>query len=111
MAEAYENGVDWLNSTIDALDENRHHLKRELERLFPEVNYIIPEAGYLAWLDVTSWNLGEKTVETLIEKAKVALVPGNDHGPQYTNHVRFNFGTSPELITEGLTRIARALER
>jgi cystathionine beta-lyase len=75
------------------------------------VNYIIPEAGYLAWLDVTSWNLGEKTVETLIEKAKVALVPGNDHGPQYTNHVRFNFGTSPELITEGLTRISRALER
>lgn len=111
MAEAYENGVDWLNSTIDALDENRHHLKRELERLFPEVNYIIPEAGYLAWLDVTSWNLGEKTAETLIEKAKVALVPGNDHGPQYTNYVRFNFGTSPELITEGLTRISRALER
>jgi len=109
MAEAYENGVDWLNSTIDALDENRHHLKSELERLFPEVNYIIPEAGYLAWLDVTSWNLGEKTVETLIDKAKVALVPGNDHGPQYTKHVRFNFGTSPELITEGLTRISKAL--
>jgi cystathionine beta-lyase len=109
MAEAYENGVDWLNSTIAALDENRHHLKSELERLFPEVNYIIPEAGYLAWLDVTSWNLGEKTVETLIDKAKVALVPGNDHGPQYTKHVRFNFGTSPELITEGLTRISKAL--
>jgi len=109
MAEAYENGVDWLDSTVTVLDENRHHLKRELERLFPEVAYEIPEAGYLAWLDVTSWNLGEKTVATLIEKAKVALVPGNDHGPQYTNHVRFNFGTSKELITEGLTRISKAL--
>jgi cystathionine beta-lyase len=111
MAEAYENGDTWLDSTLQTLDENRHHLKRELQRLFPEVNYIIPEAGYLAWLDVASWKLGDKTVDHLIQKAKVALVPGNDHGPQYANHVRFNFGTSPELITEGLTRIAGALNR
>lgn len=109
MAEAYENGETWLDSTLQTLDENRHHLESELKRLFPAVKYQIPEAGYLAWLDVTSWNLGEQTVSTLIENAKVALVPGNDHGPQYTNHVRFNFGTSPELITEGLTRISRAL--
>ena len=109
MAEAYENGETWLDATIQTLDENRHHLKKELQRIFPAVKYQIPEAGYLAWLDVSSWNLGEQTVPTLIEKAKVSLVPGNDHGPQYTNHVRFNFGTSPELITEGLTRIARAL--
>jgi cystathionine beta-lyase len=111
MAEAYENGDTWLDSTLQTLDENRHHLKRELQRLFPEVNYIIPEAGYLAWLDVASWKIGDKTVDHLIQKAKVALVPGNDHGPQYANHVRFNFGTSPELITEGLTRIAGALNR
>lgn len=109
MAEAYENGETWLDSTLQTLDENRHHLESELKRLFPEVNYRIPEAGYLAWLDVTNWNLGEQTVATLLRDAKVALVPGNDHGAQYTNYVRFNFGTSPELITEGLTRIARAL--
>lgn len=111
MAEAYENGATWLDATLETLDENRHHLKRELQRLFPEVNYQIPEAGYLAWLDVSDWKLGQQTVATLIKDAKVALVPGNDHGPQYTNFVRFNFGTSPELITEGLSRIARALDR
>lgn len=109
MAEAYENGETWLDSTVETLNENRHHLERELKRLLPEVNYKIPEAGYLAWLDVTSWNLGERTAAKLVEDAKVSLVPGNDHGPQYTNHVRLNFGTSPELITEGLTRIAKAL--
>ena len=70
----------------------------------------IPEAGYLAWLDVTSWNLGDKTVAKLIQDAKVSLVAGNDHGPDYVNHVRLNFGTSPEIITEGLTRIAKALK-
>ena len=109
MAEAYENGVIWLDSTIQTLDENRQHLKREIARLFPEVVYGIPEAGYLAWLDVSAWKLGEDTVATLIKDAKVALVPGNDHGPQYVNYVRLNFGTSAELITEGLSRISKAL--
>jgi cystathionine beta-lyase len=110
MAEAYENGVTWLDSTVETLDENRRLLESELKRLLPEVGYQIPEAGYLAWLDVTSWNLGDKTVAKLIQDAKVSLVPGNDHGPDYVNHVRLNFGTSPEIITEGLTRIAKALK-
>jgi len=109
MAEAYENGIAWLDSTVQTLDENRHFLKSEVQRLLPEVTYEIPEAGYLAWLDVSAWELGDKTVAKLIQDAKVSLVPGNDHGPQYTNHVRLNFGTSKELITDGLTRIAKAL--
>ena len=109
MAEAYENGIAWLDSTVQTLDENRHFLKSEVQRLLPEVTYEIPQAGYLAWLDVSAWELGDKTVAKLIQDAKVSLVPGNDHGPQYTNHVRLNFGTSKELITDGLTRIAKAL--
>ena len=109
MAEAYENGVTWLDSTIKTLTENRDHLEQEIARLLPGVNYKKPQAGYLAWLDVSVWNLGDQTVARLIQDAKVSLVPGNDHGPQYTNHIRLNFGTSPELITEGLTRIKNAL--
>jgi cystathionine beta-lyase len=111
MVEAFENGRDWLDETVEKLDLNRHHLKAELARLLPSANYEIPESTYLAWIDVEQWGLGEKTVETLIEHAKVALVPGNEHGPEYTNFVRFNFGTSPELITEGLTRIADFLNK
>ena len=109
MAEAYENGVTWLDSTMKTLTENRDHLEQEIARLLPGVNYKKPQAGYLAWLDVSVWNLGDQTVARLLQDAKVSLVPGNDHGPQYTNHIRLNFGTSPELITEGLTRIKNAL--
>lgn len=105
MAEAYSNGVEWLDSTVAVLDENRHFLKSELERRFPEVVYHIPNASYLAWLDVSSWKLGDKTVARLLADGRVSLVPGNDHGPEYTNFVRLNFGTSKEHITEGLNRI------
>lgn len=111
MVEAFENGRDWLDETVEKLDYNRKFLKEELTRLLPDAEYAIPHSTYLAWINIEKWGLGEKTVDTLVENAKVSLVPGNEHGPQYTNFVRFNFGTSPELITEGLTRIANFLNK
>lgn len=111
MIEAYENGRGWLDETLDKLDYNRNYLAAELERLLPGTKYEIPHSTYLAWINVENWGLGDKTVDALIENAKVSLVPGNEHGPQYTNYVRFNFGTSPAIITEGLTRIANFVNK
>ncbi|MEN9992616.1 MAG: hypothetical protein RLY83_186 [Actinomycetota bacterium] len=109
LVEAYSNGTGWLDNTVKALDDNRKFLKSELKNRFPEVRFDLPEAGYLAWLNVGAWNLGADTVNHLVAKGRVSLVPGNDHGPEYTDFVRLNFGTSQEHISEGLARIAKAL--
>ena len=107
MAEAYANCGEWLDTTVATLDENRHHLKAELERLLPGVGYELPESGYLAWLDFSKLDL---TTARILDEAKVALVPGPDMGGErYEKWARLNFGTSKEIITEGLERIARIL--
>lgn len=107
MAEAYTNGAQWLDATRATLDENRRHTLSELERLLPMVSSHLPEAGYLMWLDVSRLGL---TSAEILEKARVAFVPGPDMGgSRYANFARMNIGTSKELITEGLERIQRAL--
>ena len=107
MAVAYREGVEWLDQTVATLDENRHHLATELARLLPQVRYEIPEAGYLAWLDISELALTSKQI---MDVAKVALVPGPDMGGSaYENWVRLNFGTSKAIITEGLERIEGVL--
>ena len=107
MAEAYTGGVEWLDATVKTLQANHEHLQSELARLLPTVKSHLPEAGYLAWLDITNLGLDN---EEILEKAKVALVPGPDMGgANYKNFARINVGTSKELITEGLERIQRAL--
>jgi cystathionine beta-lyase len=107
MVEAYLNGTEWLDSTLKTLDENRHHLAAELERLLPMVSMALPEAGYLAWLDISKLGL---SCEEIFTKAKVALVPGSElGGAEYEGFARFNFATSKEIITEALERIQRAL--
>ena len=108
MAEAFANCDAWLATTVATLESNAKHLLAELHRQLPQVKSHIPQAGYLAWLDITELPL---TTQDIATKAKVALVPGPDMGGEsYTNFARLNFGTSPEIIYEGIRRIANALK-
>ncbi|MFM6967458.1 MAG: aminotransferase class I/II-fold pyridoxal phosphate-dependent enzyme, partial [Microbacteriaceae bacterium] len=107
MATAYGKGGEWLDSTVATLAVARDHFATELERLLPAARLaMVPEAGYLAWVDVSGLNLGTNPWDRILEEGRVSVVPGTELGPQYTQHVRFNFASSPELTTEALTRIA-----
>lgn len=107
MAEAFSNGEQWLDSTLVTLQDAGQHLLAELARLLPTVKSHMPEAGYLAWLDIRELGL---TNEEIFTKAKVALVPGPDMGGEaYTGFARLNFATSKEIVTEALERIKSVL--
>ncbi len=111
MATAYSEGVPWLDTTIDTIVAARDHFANELERLLPGAHLEwMPDAGYLAWIDVSGLGLGETPNERILTDAKVALVAGTNCGPAYVNHVRINFATSHEIITEALERIAKIVE-
>jgi cystathionine beta-lyase len=45
----------------------------------------------------------------LVETARVAFNSGHIYGKQCDQYVRLNFATSPEIITEAIDRIARAI--
>ena len=105
MAEAYTNGINWINSAVETIEANQRFLQAELEAKIPEVKMNIAEAGYLAWLDISGLNLGANPAQELLEKAKVGVVPGTDLGPQYIDFIRFNFATSEDNIREAVDRI------
>ena len=108
-AVAFADSGVWLDTVIAQLDHNRHLIKKLLAEKLPTVRYHIPQNSYLAWLDVESLNLGEDPSVTLIEKGRVAFNPGHAFGKQCNQYVRLNFATSPEIITEAIDRIARAI--
>ena len=108
-AVAFADSGVWLDSAIAQLDHNRHLIKDLLAEKLPTVRYHLPQNSYLAWLDVESLNLGVDPSVTLIEKARVAFNPGHAFGKQCDQYVRLNFATSPEIITEAIERIARAV--
>jgi cystathionine beta-lyase len=106
---AFEKGEPWLDQAVEILDENRQLIANLISARIPSVKYAMPHCSYLAWLDVSALNLGEDPGAVLIEKAKVAFNSGHIYGALGKSHVRFNFATSPVIITEAIERIARVL--
>ena len=56
-------------------------------------------------------DLAGDPAEVFLTRAKVALNPGPTFGPGGEGHVRLNFATAPEVLTEAVARIHRVLDR
>ena len=108
-ASAFAEGGVWLNTVMSQLDYNRFLIRDLLAAKLPTVKYHIPDNGYLAWLDLSSLDLGEDPSQVLLEKGRVAFNSGSLYGAQCSQYVRLNFATSPEIITEAIERIVRTL--
>lgn len=108
---AYRDGAPWLDDVIAVLDHNRALLAELLAATLPEVAYTPPRAGYLTWLDLRPFELGDDPCEALLERGRVALNPGPAFGPQGAGHARLNIGTSPALVEEAVRRIRKAVGR
>jgi cystathionine beta-lyase len=106
---AFEEGEPWLNALMEKLEINRYLVADLINQYTPGVGYHIPRCSYLAWLDLTKFNLGEDPAALLVEKAKVAFVPGVRFGKQSSQFARLNFATSPEILEEAFKRLSLVL--
>jgi cystathionine beta-lyase len=110
VAAFSEESDPWLDGLLCTLDENRRLLDELLRGALPGARYRMPDAGYLAWVDLSALGWGENPAKRILREAKVALHYGPAFGAEGAGHVRINFGTSPEILTEAVERIA-ALDR
>lgn len=99
---------EWLDGLLATLDENRRLLAELLAEHLPAARYRIPDAGYLAWIDLTDLGWGDNPAKQILRQGKVALHFGPAFGAEGAGHVRVNFGTSPQILTEAIERIAGA---
>ncbi|MGL3151866.1 MalY/PatB family protein [Microbacterium sp. A82] len=106
VAAFAEESDAWLDSLLVTLDENRRLVADLLAQHLPAARYRQPDAGYLAWIDLAGLGWGDNPSKRILREARVALHFGPAFGAEGAGHVRLNFGTSPEIITEAITRIA-----
>jgi cysteine-S-conjugate beta-lyase len=106
---AWRQGQPWLKQVMTILEGNRAKLTRFLATEMPGVKYREPEATYLAWLDCREMNLGTTPFEFFLDKAKVGLMDGAAFGEGGVGCVRLNFGTSPTILDQILTRLAESV--
>jgi cystathionine beta-lyase len=95
----------WLDAQLAALDANRLLLAELLSQHLPGARYRIPDAGFLAWVDLSDLGWGDNPAVRIRREAKVALHFGPLFGEQGRGHVRINFGCAPDVLREAVRRI------
>jgi cystathionine beta-lyase len=107
---AYTGGSAWLEDVNGHLSRMRDHVVDRLVAIDPSLVPSIPAATYLLWTDWRHFELGSDPAAFLLERAKVALSPGQDFGPSGEGFLRLNFGTSLAILDEAIDRIETALD-
>jgi cystathionine beta-lyase len=105
---AFTDGADWLAGALRAIESNRSLLATLLREHLPEVQYRMPQASYLAWLDCRELGWGDDPAAHALDSARVALNAGTDFGTQGAGFMRLNFACSPAVLTEAIHRLAAA---
>jgi aspartate/methionine/tyrosine aminotransferase len=114
--EALVAPQDEVERRVQEFQERRNEIVRRLSEL-PGVSCRLPEGSFYVFPNVSGCfggRTGEGTIDSgealtrfLLERAKVAVVPGEAFGS--AAHVRISYAASLERIREGMDRIAAAL--
>ena len=105
---AFRDSRAWLADCVETLEANRRVLRGALAAQVPEAILHEPRASYLAWIDFRPLGWGDRPQQRILERGRVALNDGVTFGATGKGFARINFATSPELIEEGVRRIALA---
>ena len=107
---AYEKGMPWLNELCSYLDKNFQFTKEYLAQHLPKAKFKIPEATYLAWVDLSAYFSPEEHLPTFFAyKAGVLLEAGNMFVQNSDCFIRLNLACPKSILAEGLKRICEAV--
>lgn len=107
---AFRHGDEWLGQMLAYLQGNVGFLAQFLREQLPQIEAVLPEASYLAWLDFSGFGLShEELTDRLVNRARVALNDGTAFGGDpYRGCFRLNIGCPRATLREALARIASA---
>ncbi len=108
---ALEKCAYWVEAFLKHLAQLRDEGVKRLNQI-PKVKCHTPEGTYLLFPDVREFGMSsQKLSEYILEKGKVAVVPGAPEwfGSNAEGHLRICFSTSRKIFNEGLDRIEAAL--
>jgi cystathionine beta-lyase len=103
---AYRGGGQWLDAVLAGLDSNRRFFAEQVATLMPKAKFLVPEATYLGWLDLSAYDVPADPAPLLREKGRVAFSPAEFFGLGSEGHVRVNLATNHAILREAAERTA-----
>lgn len=105
---AFEEGQEWYHAAMDQLDRNRKLFAQLVTQYLPGAIYTVPEATYLAWLDLRGTANYEEVAahvydehslaDETAQRCGVIATDGAETGADGAGHLRVNFATGPDTL-------------
>ena len=105
--------ADWLSDFVNHLQQMRDLSLKEIESI-PGFRVFAPQGCYLLFCNISQTGMESSALQSiLLEKAKVAVVPGLPRwfGDKAEGHIRICFSTSEVLLKEAFGRIRRTMNQ
>ena len=105
---AYENGAEFVKELKKYLLSNIEFTKNYFEKNGIKIDFVIPEATYLLWLDFKQLNLSHNEIKTiLLTKSKIALNDGISFGSNGNKYFRLNLALSEKALEIALEQLSK----
>ena len=110
---AYEHCGDWLDQLKTYLDENFRFLDEFLKTELPEAVFQLPEATYLAWVDMSRCLPDVEDLPGFFANEAGVLLEGGDSlfVGNAKGYIRLNLAMPRSIIATGLMRMRGAIRR
>ncbi len=107
---ALNDKQDEINRMMKIYKERRDLLVDGLNDI-PGINCLRSEGAFYVFPNITKTGMSSEQFSSfMLEKAKVALLPGPNFGSYGEGYVRLTYATDVNLIKEGLKRIKNAMK-
>ncbi|MDY0052997.1 MAG: PatB family C-S lyase [Aliarcobacter sp.] len=104
---AYENGALFVDELKDYIMGNILFIKKYLKENNLKIDFQIPEATYLIWLNFIQTNLSHEEIkELLLRKSKIALNDGVSFGNNASKYFRLNTALSRKALEIALNQLS-----
>ncbi|MCE4049787.1 MULTISPECIES: MalY/PatB family protein [Bacillaceae] len=108
--EAYQSCGSWVDQLNDYIKNNMLFIQAYLEKQQLGATLQIPEATYLAWINIENMPYTPKQVQhALIHEGKVAIMAGDTYGAEGRSFLRLNAGCPQSKLADGLARFTQAI--
>lgn len=106
---AYSEGGTWHQKLLEHLRANASLLEAWAAE-HPMIQFRLPEATYLGWLDCRALEFGDRELrDFFVQKAGLGLTPGLSFGKEGSGFMRLNFAVPTLILIDALNRLGKAL--
>lgn len=112
MMTGYGECMDYADQLCTYIRGNMKELSIFVEKEMADtgVGFHMPEATYLAWIDMSRVGGDSDAIQdALVHVGKVGIMPGKAYGDE--NYLRMNLGCPRGKLVEGLERMKKAMEK